>query len=366
MKRKVLILVNHDVVIYNFRRELVQSLLADGYEVVISSPYGERIPLLQEMGCRYLEVSLKRHGMNPLEEWKLLMYYKRIMRDEKPDVVLTYTIKPNLYGGMAAKAYGIPYIANITGLGMAVEHPGLLQRFLTGMYRRALKEAKCVFCQNESNLKWLKAEGIGEGKLKLLPGSGVNLEYFSFQEYPQKEPVRFAFISRIMKDKGIEEYLEAAAMLKASYKEAEFHICGFCEEAYEKRLKQMEQEGIIRYHGMVQDIRSVLETIQCVVLPSYHEGMSNALLEAAATGRPLIATDVPGCRECLEPEKSGFLVRAGDAEDLAEKIEQFLQLPYEERKAMGLASRKHAERCFDRRQIIEAYRKELSECQTLL
>lgn len=359
MKKKIAIITNNDVGLYNFRKELLEKLIQENFEVVILLPKGEKIPELQEMGCIFQELHIDRRGTNPIRDFKLLVGIRKKLIQIKPDIILTYTIKPNIYGGMVARLLHIPYIANITGLGTALEKTGLLQFITVRMYRIALKKAVCIFCQNRENRKFLKNRKITAGKVRLLPGSGVNLQRFAFQEYPKEGILKFAFISRVMREKGIREYLEAAQAIQQKYPDTQFHICGFCEDEFENELKEMQRNKTIEYHGMVSDIQHVLKDMYCVVLPSYHEGMSNALLEAAAAGRPLIASDVPGCRECLQDEKSGFLVKAKDTKDLTEKVEKFIRIPHDEKKEMGLASRKWVEQHFDRQQVVDAYMEEI-------
>src|SRR5699024_2662068 len=288
-------LVNHDVVIYNFRLEIVEKLLEEQFEVYVSSPYGERIDDLIEVGCDYIYTSVSRHGTNIIEDFNLLLHYRKVMKEVQTDIVLTFTIKPNIYGGMACRSLNIPYIANITGLGTAVENGGLMQKITVMLYKVAFKKIKCVFFQNKENQQFFIDRKIALGKHQLLPGSGVNLERFPLLEYPNDEVVKFVFISRIMKEKGIDYYLEAAKYIKEKYPNTEFHICGFTEEDYEDILKDYEDKGIIIYHGMVRDIREVLRFTHCTVHPTYYpEGMSNVLLESAASGRPVITTDRSG------------------------------------------------------------------------
>lgn len=354
---KVLFLVNHDVVIYNFRLEVVERLLRDGHQVVISSPYGERIEDLKKLGCEYHEITLSRHGTNPIQELKLISDYKALLKQVRPDIVLSYTIKPNIYGGMACKALGIPYVANITGLGTAVENGGIMQKITVMLYKLAFGKVQRVFMQNQENLDFFREQRIAVDKLALLPGSGVNLERFSVLDYPsQDKGVEFVFISRIMKEKGIEQYLAAAKYIKNKYPDTVFHICGFCEEAYEERLKELTEQGIINYHGMVRHIRTVLERTHCTVHPSYYpEGISNVLLESSASGRPIITTDRSGCREVVEDGVTGLRVPVQDEKALIEAIEKFLTLSWEDKRAMGLAARARVEREFDRNIVVERY-----------
>ena len=359
--KRVLFLANHDVVIYNFRRELVEELLKEECEVIISSPYGERIDLLKEMGCKYVETKLDRHGTNPIAEIKLLFYYIELIKTIKPDIILSYTIKPNLYGALAAAKCKIPILVNITGLGSAVENPGVLQKAMIIAYKIAFRKVKKVFVQNEENKQFFIQHHISEDKLELLPGSGVNLEQFHVLDYPDGKKVEFVFISRIMKEKGIDQYLEMARYIKKKYPYTHFHICGFCEEEYENTLKQYEEEGIITYHGLIMDIREVLQYTHCTVHPTYYpEGLSNVLLESAASGRPIITTDRSGCREVVDDGVNGFMVPQKDSKALIKAVEKFLELSNEVRCEMGLAARKKVEKEFDRKIVVNAYMKEVN------
>lgn len=356
---RILILANYDVGLYKFRKELIEQLLKNRYEVYISLPDGEFVKPLVDLGCVFIDTPMERRGTNPIRDFKLLARYNKMIKEIRPDYIFTYTIKPNIYGGIVAAKCGIPYIPNVTGLGSAIENNNLLSRFVLLLYKYGFRKAEMVFFQNQENLCFFKGKKIVLGKYKLLPGSGVNLRHFTLQEYPLTDKINFVFISRIMKEKGAEEYLEAAKRLKPRYPNVEFHICGFCEEAYEDALEELQQAAIIDYHGMVKDVRTVLRTMNCVILPSYHEGMSNVLLEAAASGRPLIASDVPGCRETFENKSGGFLVEVRNVEDLIMKIEHFINLPYEKKREMGLAARRYVEEHFDRQKVVEAYMSEL-------
>lgn len=358
---KVLFLVNHDVVIYNFRLELVERLIADGHHVVISSPYGERIEDLKRIGCEYHKIDISRHGMNPIKEIKLISQYKKLLSTVTPDIVLTYTVKPNIYGGMAAKALGVPYVANITGLGTALETGGMVQKILIILYKMAFSKVSKVFFQNTENMQFFIDRKIAMGKHDLLPGSGVNLQRFEVLDYPQGA-AQFAFISRIMKEKGADQYLEAACEIKKRYPDVRFHVCGFCEQAYEEKLEKLHNEGIIIYHGMVKDIKTVLKDVQCTIHPTYYpEGLSNVLLESSACARPIITTDRSGCREVIDDGVNGFVVKQQDSDDLIEKIEKFLALSAEQRAEMGKAGRAKVEREFDRRIVVDKYLTEVEK-----
>lgn len=360
-KKKVLFLVNHDVVIYNFRLELVERLINDGYEVHISSPYGERIDDLVSLGAIFHDITMDRHGMNPISELKLLLSYRRLFEEVKPDMVLGYTIKPNIYGAMAAGWRNIPFVANITGLGTAVENPGISQKLMLLLYKIAFRKIQKVFFQNTENQQFFIDHKIALGKHGLLPGSGVNLERFTLKEYPSGDTIRFAFISRIMKEKGIDQYLEAAETTKKKYPNTEFHICGFCETEYEGKLNEFNDNGTVIYHGMLRDVAGFLDDIHCVVHPTYYpEGLSNVLLEASASGRPIITTDRSGCREVIDDGVNGYMIPQKDSKALIEAIDKFMQLDYESKKAMGIAGRMKVEKEFDRQIVINEYMREVA------
>lgn len=360
--KKVLILVNHDLVIYNFRKELVERLLLEGYKVYISSPYGERINDLISMGCEYIEAFMERHGTNIIKELKLLTYYRKIIKKIKPDVVLTYTIKPNIYGGMACKSFNVAYIANITGLGTAVENDGIMQKLSIFLYKIAFKKINCVFFQNRENQQFFIDNKIALNKDRLIPGSGVNLEHFHVLDYPNDETIEFVFISRIMKEKGIDQYLDAAEYIRYKYPNTKFHICGFCEESYENKLKEMQVKGTIIYHGMVRDVREIIKKTHCTIHPTYYpEGLSNVLLESAASGRPIITTNRAGCHEVVDDGVNGYIVKQNNSQDLIEKIEKFLKTDYDFKKQMGLSGRNKVSNVFDRHIVIDAYIDEIKK-----
>ncbi|MCP1126097.1 glycosyltransferase family 4 protein [Bacillus sp. 3103sda1] len=357
--KKVLILANNDVGLYKFRKELIQELVKE-YKVYVSLPYGEFIPRLEELGCKFIDTPISRRGTNPITDLKLLMNYKKIIKEVKPDVVLTYTIKPNVYGGLACKMSGVPYIANITGLGTAVENGGLLQKVTLFLYKLALKEVNFVFFQNEENRKFFINQKIVRDNHRLIPGSGVNLNHYSLLDYPSDTMVNFLFIARVMKEKGIDQYLDAAKYIKERHPNTAFHILGFCEGSYESKLKEMQDSGIIQYHGMQNDVREFHKFSHCTIHPTYYpEGMSNVLLESAASGRPVITTNRSGCREIVDDTINGYIVEQENSRDLIEKIERFINLDYETKKQMGVAGRMKVEREFSRDIVVNAYMNEI-------
>lgn len=362
--KKVLLAINFDEGLYNFRRELLESLLAAGYEVHIAVPAGEYRGRLQQMGCIFHDTALNRRGTNPLQEIILLRTYSGILDTVRPDVVMTYTIKPNVYMGILCGHKKIPYLTTITGLGTAVEGSGLLQRLTRRLYKTALKRAAIVFFQNEANKKIFENMGAALGRHRMLPGSGVNLRHFTCQPFPEGDTVGFLFISRIMEEKGIGQYMDAAEAVCKNHPETRFRILGFLEEDYKERerFERLQREGVIAFIGSVEDVIPYIRDSQCTVHPSYYpEGMSNVCLESAACGRAVITTDRPGCRETVQDGKSGFLVREKDSKDLISKIEQFLSLSLEARMEMGKAGRRYMEKRFDRDLVTARYLEAVDE-----
>ena len=358
---KVLFLANKSTGLYKFRGELIEKLIAQGHEVFLSVPDGDFVEEMQKMGGRFIETKISRHGTNPLTDLALTKKYCSIIKSVRPDIVFTYTIKPNVYGGIACQLCKVPYVANVTGLGTAVENGGVLQKITLALYRTGLRKAKCVFFQNQTNQDFMFKHKIVKGAYSLLPGSGVNLERFVPLPYPDEtDGIHFVFISRIMREKGIEQYLDAAAHFKECQPELYFHICGFCESEYQGKLEEYAKNGTVIYHGMVRDIRKVLKNMHCTIHPSFYpEGISNVLLESCACARPIITTDRSGCREVVEDGVNGFMVKQRDSEDLIQKIEKFLALSHEQKMQMGLAGRAKVEHEFDRKIVVEAYLKEL-------
>lgn len=358
---KILILANNDLGLYNFRKELIERLILEKNEIYISLPNGKRVKDLEELGCKYIETEVDRRGTNPVKDCKLLLKYFKILKQIKPNIVLTYTIKPNIYGGVACRIKKIPYICNITGLGTATENESIVQKLIIKLYKFALKKVKCCFIQNKENFKFIIDNKIAkEEKCKLIPGSGVNLEKFRLLQYPSDDKIEFLFIGRVMKEKGIDQYLEMAEHIKKKYPNTVFHVLGFCEEEYEIKLKQLEEKGIIKYHRLQDDIIPFIQNSHCTVHPTYYpEGMSNVLLESSASGRPIITTNRSGCREIIEDNKNGYIVREKDSKDLIDKVEKFIKLSNEEKRKMGLYGRKKMEKEFDRNIVIDAYINEI-------
>lgn len=360
--KTVLFIVNHNITIYNFRKELVECLVNEGYRVIVVLPVTEETGRITELGCEVIDVPVERRGTNPVHDFKLFLRYRKILKRIRPDVVLTYTIKPNVYGGLAAGSLKIPYLCTVTGLGVAIEGGGLLKKISLMLYKAGLFRVSKIFFQNADNRRVFEEAHIGKERYEQVSGSGVNVEEFSGISFPNpEEETGFVFISRVQKAKGIENYLEMAQKIRRKYPDTVFHILGFCEEDYKEKLEELTKEGVICYHGMQQDIRPVLEKCQCLVHPSFHEGMSNVCMEAAAAGRAVIASDISGCREIIEEGVTGFLVKPGDTQDLVRAVEYFLNLRYNKKMQMGEAGRMKMRREFDRKNVVSKYMEEIKK-----
>lgn len=363
-KKLIALLTNHDDDIYCFRKELIEGLILEGYELLISCPYGDKFELMQDIEFKYVDTPIDRRGTNILTDFKLLMHYFNVLKKYKPNIVLTYTAKPNVYGSIAASWLNIPYINNVTGLGSVIKKEGLLKKFIMFLFKMAFRKSSCIFFQNQENMELAKVKELVSGKYQLIPGSGVNTERFPIAPYPiDSKIIIFNYIGRILKDKGIDDYIEAAKIIKKRYDNTQFNIVGFIEQTdinYADSLKELQDKGIIIYRGNQKDVRPFISRSHCTIHPStYGEGMSNVLLESASSGRPLITTDIAGCRETVDDGLSGYIYHAGDVDDLISKIETFLKLDNETRRNMGLAGRNKIIKSFSRDIVVEAYVNEI-------
>lgn len=361
---KILILGNYANGLYLFRKEVLSFFLEKGYETVVSVPPDENCDKLKVLGVRLIPTAFERRGNNPVHDGRLFLRYLRLLKEEKPDVALTYTIKPNLYGALACRIKKVPCLVNITGLGTALEQQGLLERVLLKFYRVATKKASCVFFQNEGNRQFMLGHKIGINRDRLLPGSGVNLKEHPFSPYPSEEKgLIFLAVLRIMKDKGIEEYLEAAKKITEIYSDTHFYLAGEYEEEtrayYQPILEELTAKGTIRYLGHIDNMPEVMAGSHVIVHPSYHEGLSNVLLEAAACGRPVLASNIPGCRETLKQGETGLLFEPRSTDSLVDVIRAILECTEAERREMGEKGRAYIESEFDRNKVIDAYMEEI-------
>lgn len=350
---RILIFANHSGGLYDFRRELIEALTSYG-QVTAAVPNSGKWDELARLNIRLIETPLDRRGMDPFKDIKLFWQYLRILRAEKPQLALTYTIKPNIYGALACRLLRIPYAVNITGLGSAIENGGPLKRFVLALYKLALKSARVVLFENQGNRASLAAAGVvPQGRDAVLNGAGVNLARFAALPYPPARPVRFLFVGRVMREKGIAEFFAAAQALKQKHgRNVQFCIAGSFEEAFKPQMDELEAAGIIEYLGYKQNIAAEYATAHCIVLPSWHEGMSNVLLEAAASARPLIASDIPGCREAVLNGQSGFVCAPRSSAALIGAMESFLALSPAQMEAMGRRGRELMQNKFDKNAVV--------------
>lgn len=356
---KIVLITNNLFMFYKFRKELVQRLCED-CEVTLMLPLEDEVlgeidfsRHFIDMGCRLINVQMHRRGMNPLNEWKLIENYWKLLKQEKPDIVVTYSIKPNIYAGFICSMRKIPYCANVTGLGTAFEKT-LLAPFAALFYRLGFRRVKTVFFENDSNRRFfINRRMISEEKTCLLTGAGVNLDEFCYTEYPNQEMIKFTFVGRVMKEKGIEELFAAAARLQSEGAKAEIHIVGPMEDDYKEKVQELTDKKTIIYHGLQKDVRPFLKESNCLVLPSWHEGMANTILEASAMGRPVIASNIPGCKESVTDGRSGFLIAPRNAEDLYQKMKLFMELQNTEQKEMGVFAREKMEHEFGKDRVVK-------------
>lgn len=360
---KVLIISTGALMIYHHRCELIERLIRGGYKVAVAAPIDADADRLREIGCELINISFNKRGKNPFKDLSFCFKLVQLIKSEHPEVVLTFYTKTNIYGSIAARITHTPYITNVTGMGTAIENGGMLQRLMMFLYKIAVADASCIFFQNEYNFNFFKKFGIKMNKARLIPGSGVSLERHRPIPYPDKtEKCTFLFISRILKEKGIDQYIDAAKVITHKYPGTVFNVIGPCDDDYSEELKLLDNQGIIHYYGKQFDIHPYIRQCHCIVFPSYYsEGMANVLLEGAACARPLITTGRPGCGETVENGITGLIVRERDSADLIEKIEDFMSLPYEKKLEMGLAGRKKMELEFDRNIVVNAYMEELAK-----
>lgn len=350
---KIVILANSSSGVYGFRKELISEIIKEN-KVIVITPDNGQCEELEVLGCTLIKISIERRGMNPITDIKLLLFYEKIFNKLKPDLVITYTIKPNIYGGFVSRIQGIPYAVNITGLGTAFQKEGFLKKIVTIMYKVALKNAKVVFFENAENRDiFLNAKIVKEQQCCLLNGAGVNLKQYKLQKYPKCENgIHFLFIGRIMQEKGINELFEAMRKIHNENNMCYLDIVGSFEENYSEVIKQGEKEGWLKYHGYKSDVRPFIANAHCFVLPSWHEGMANTNLECAASGRPIITSDIHGCKEAVIEDVSGFLCESKNVDSLYNAMKRFLDLSQEERINMGRAGCKHMEEVFDKKKVV--------------
>lgn len=364
---KILIICNCATGLEIFRGMLIQKLVKERNVVSAIVPQTndknetDAEDGLKKMHCNLIRIPIERRGMNPFRDIQLFLEYYRTVKKIKPELVITYTIKPNIYGGLVCRLLKIPYAANITGLGTAFQDKGMLCHLVTRMYKVALKKAKVVFFENVENRDVIvNAKIIPKNQTYVLAGAGVDLEHFYYIEYPEETNMtKFLFIGRVMREKGIDELFSAMERLNNEGYKCSLDVVGGFEENYSDKIKKYEEEGWLHYQGYQDDVRPFIEKCHCFVLPSWHEGMANTNLECAASGRPVITSNIHGCLEAVVDGKSGYLAKKKNSDDLYEVMKKFIELSYDERKKMGLVGRKHMENVFDKKIVVEDTIKEL-------
>ena len=365
MVKKILISLNTAWNLLNFRAGLIDGLIRSGYEVVAVAPKDEYVVKLELLGCRFVHLEMDNQGTHPIRDLLLLWRYFRLLKNEKPDLCLFYTVKPNVYGSLASRLCGIPFINNVSGLGAVFIQGGWLRRFVSALYRLAFRNSNRVFFQNRDDLGlFLENKLVKVVLTDVLPGSGINLHRFTPTDDADRKSFnsafRFLLIARMLKDKGVVEFVNAAQLLKESGVKAEFCLLGFLDvqnpaAISSEQMKEWTDQGFVKYLGVSDDVREHIASADCIVLPSYREGTPRTLLEAAAMGKPIITTNVVGCKEVVEHGVNGFLCEVKNAQDLALKIKEMLLLSDDQRRLMGENGRLKMEKEFDEKIVIQKY-----------
>ncbi len=353
MPNKILVISNSTSGLVSFRLELIEALCRE-YDVTVLSNDSGGLDKLTEAGCRFIPTDFDRHGTNPIKELSLINKYKKCIKQLAPKIVLTYTIKPNVYGGISCASLGVPYIVNVTGLGDSIENKGIISKISLMLYKHGLRKADMVFFQNRTNRDFFVKKGICSGEHDVIPGSGVNLTKHCFEEYPEGDsPIVISVVGRVIKDKGIDEVLAAAERLKG--KNVLIRLIGGCGDEYLEKLESAQAKGYIEYVGLQSEIHEWYKKSHAVLHASYHEGMSNVLLEASACGRPVLASNIPGCIEAFDEGVSGFGFEPKSADAIVAAVNRFIDLPHEKKAEMGRMARKKVEAEFDRGIVINKY-----------
>lgn len=357
MNKKILLLANKDNVLYNFRKEIIVELQKK-YKVVLVCPYGKKIDFFTELGCRFIDIHIDRRGKNIFNDLKLIIDYIKILKEEKPDVVLTYTSKPSIYGGFVCGVIGIPYIVNNAGL---MEATGFFDKFMKLLYWIGWRKASCMMYQNSYERDFVNKLLGSNIHYCDIPGSGVNLKQFEFKSYPKEQKkLTFNYVARIVDIKGINELLSCAEIIKKEYPETHFVIYGdYDDDSYRDKVKRLEQRGIVEYGGIKLDMKPCIESAHAVIHPSYYEGMTNVVLEHSAMGRPCLGSNIPGVREGIEDGKTGFLFEVKNVDSMVAAVKKFIELPYEDKVKMGKTARAKMEREFDRKIVTKVYLDEI-------
>lgn len=354
--------------LYNFRRNTIRALLENGHTVLAIAPEDNYSERLSALGCRFVHVPIDQGGTNPVRDLLTLFYFFIIYRTEKPNIVLNFTPKNNIYSTLAASFNKIPCINNIAGLGFLFIEESFSSKIARWLYKLTQPKAKKIFFQNNDDRQlFIKNNFVPIELTDRVPGSGVDLSRFVLKPANNDGVVRFILIGRMLYDKGVKEYVEAARIIKQKYSNTEFFLLGFLEvnnpSAVSKSVMDgWISDGIVRYLGVSDSVETEIAKVDCVVLPStYREGVPKSLLEAGAMGKPIITTDTIGCREVVDDGVNGFLCEPKNIDDLANKLEKIILMSHEDRLAMGMKSRLKIESEFDEQKVIAKYLEAISE-----
>lgn len=367
MSKKIIISINTAWNLLNFRAGLINGLISSGFEVVAVAPLDKYVPELELLGCRFVHIEIDNKGTHPFRDMLLLWRYWRLLKFEKPDLCLFFTVKPNVYGSLASTICGTPFINNVSGLGAVFIQGGWLKRFVSALYRLAFRKSNQVFFQNRDDLGLFLENNLVKVELTdVLPGSGINLHFFTPSDAAARKsltsPFRFLLIARMLKDKGVVEFVNAAQLIKELGLKAEFCLLGFLDvqnpaAISSEQMKEWTDQGFVKYLGVSDDVREHIASADCIVLPSYREGTPRTLLEAAAMGKPIITSNVVGCKEVVEHGINGFLCEVKNAQDLTLKMREMLHFSKDQRKLMGQNGRLKMEKQFDEQIVIQKYLK---------
>lgn len=356
---KIMLISPKDNNFYNFRSELILKLHELGYEVVLVCPYGKKIDFFTEKGIRFIDISMDRRGTSVFNDLKLILAYKKLFQEERPDVVLTYTAKPSIYGGFVCGMLKIPYIVNNAGL---MEVSGLFNHFMNLLYIIGFRKAACIMFQNTYERDIVTKLLRNKVHYRDIPGSGVNIDEFSFKEYPlDNNKIIFNFVARIVKIKGIDEFIECAKRIKKDYHNTEFVLYGdYDDDEYRAKVEELEEAGVLKYGGIQLDMKPCIEMAHAVIHPSYYEGMTNVVLEHSAMGRPCLGSNVPGVKEGIDDGVTGYKFEVKNVDSMLEAVQKFLALTHEEKVEMGKKAREKMEREFSREIVTNTYIEEIS------
>lgn len=358
---KIVIVLNTSWNIYNFRMNFIRTLQLEGHEVHTIAPVDKYTPFLEAAGCIHHNINMDIRGANPLKDIALIFELRKVYKKLRPDVILHYTIKPNVYGTLAASMLRIPVINNVCGLGTVFLKNNLTSLIAMALYKLSFRFANKVFFQNNEDRELFLSKGlVAKEATDLLQGSGIDLDHFKPAEFERNKKFTFLLISRLISDKGIFEYISAINQLKARGVDLKFQLMGPADPDHKRGIKtdvinEWIRSGTVEYLGTTDDVRPFIHAADCIVLPSYREGTPRTLLEAASSAKPIIATDVPGCHQVVEHGVNGYLCKLKDANDLADKMEAMSKLDDATLERFGQNGREKVVADYDEHLVIAKY-----------